>query len=96
MRLSHRGGRTDVVAALAGHFDARGTVALDEADDAETGAQEEQSSGPHRTRVRCSTEFAGWPDCADDRHRAGESQNRTAEPCLQYRRLVTLERMAAV
>src|SRR6201995_6109116 len=45
---------------------------------------EEQSSGPHRARVRCSTELAGWPDRADDRHRAGQSQNRTAELCLQH------------
>src|ERR1700730_14241431 len=44
----------------------------------------EQSSGPYRARVRCSTELAGWPDRADDRHRAGESQNRIAELCLQY------------
>jgi transposase, IS5 family len=33
---------------------------------------EEQSSGPHRARVRCSTDLAGWPDRTDDRHRAGE------------------------
>ena len=45
---------------------------------------EEQSSGSHRARIRCSTEFAGWPDRADDRHRAGKSQNRTAEPRLQH------------
>jgi IS5 family transposase len=37
-----------------------------------------------RARVRCSTQLAGWPDCEDDRHRAGESQNRPAEPCLQH------------
>jgi len=38
----------------------------------------EQSSSPDRARVWCSTDLAGWPD------RAGESQNRTAEPCLQH------------
>src|SRR5579864_383194 len=45
---------------------------------------EEQSSGPRRARVRCSTDLPGWPDRTDDRHRAGEGQNRPAEPCLQH------------
>jgi bifunctional non-homologous end joining protein LigD len=44
----------------------------------------EPSSSPHRARIRCSTELAGWPDRTDDRHRAGESQNRPAESCLQH------------
>src|ERR1700684_4030964 len=56
--------------------------ALEGADEREP--PEEQGSGPHRARVRCSTELAGRPDRADNRHRAGASQNRTAEPCLQH------------
>src|SRR6516164_5644033 len=44
----------------------------------------EPSSSAHRARVRCSTELAGWPDRKDDRHCAGESQNRPAVPCLQH------------
>src|SRR5215471_14124170 len=45
---------------------------------------EEQSSGPHRARVRCSTDLAGWPHRTEDRHRAGEGQDRLAEPRLQH------------
>jgi hypothetical protein len=45
---------------------------------------QEPSSSPHRARVRCSAEFTGWPDRTDDRHRAGEGQDRPAEPCLQH------------
>ena len=43
-----------------------------------------KSSSPHRARIRCSTELTRWPDRPDDRHRAGESQNRPAEPRLQH------------
>jgi hypothetical protein len=38
-----------------------------------------------RIILRADSGFAREaPDRADDRHRAGESQNRTAEPCLQH------------
>jgi hypothetical protein len=43
---------------------------------------EEQGSGSRRARVRCSANIAGWSDCTDDRYRAGESQDRSAEPRL--------------
>jgi hypothetical protein len=33
---------------------------------------------PASSSVRGSTELAGWPDHTDDRHRAGEGQNRPA------------------
>jgi hypothetical protein len=56
---------------------------------------EEQGSGPHRARVRCSTDLAGWPDRADDRYRAGESRIGLQNVAYKIRRLVTLERMAA-
>jgi hypothetical protein len=55
----------------------------------------EPSSSPHRARIRCSTELAGWPDRTDDWHRAGESQNGPAELAYNIRRLVTLERTGA-
>jgi hypothetical protein len=45
---------------------------------------QEQTSSPHRARILCTTELTRWPDRTDDRHRAGESQNRPAEPCLQH------------
>jgi IS5 family transposase len=44
----------------------------------------EQGSGSRRARVRCSANIAGWSDCTDDRYRAGESQDRPAEPRLQH------------
>jgi len=44
----------------------------------------EQGSGSHRARVRCSANIAGRSDYTHDRHRAGESQDRPAEPRLQY------------
>ena len=40
--------------------------------------------GTHRARVRYSTDLAGGPDRTDDRNRAGESQDRLAEPRLRH------------
>ena len=50
-------------------------------------AQETQTAGSAESEPASSTssdltELAGRPDRADDRHRAGESQTRTAEPRL--------------
>jgi transposase, IS5 family len=35
---------------------------------------EEQGSGSHRARVRCSANLTGRSDCTDDRHRAGHKK----------------------
>ncbi len=46
--------------------------------------QKEPDSGSRRARIRCSANLPGWSDRKDDRHRAGESQNRPPEPRLQH------------
>jgi IS5 family transposase len=54
---------------------------------------EEPSSSPHRARVRCSAELAGWPDHGG----IARPKAKIGLQNLAYniRRLVTLERMAA-
>src|SRR3954451_9221539 len=79
-RLRRSSTRAAFVAAFIGAPAA--TIFIEGAGECEP--SKEQNSGPHRTRVRCTTDRARWPDCSDDRHRAGESQNWPAEPCLQY------------
>jgi len=63
-------------------------------------AQENANRKKSRIRARVEHVFGaqqtspGGRIVRDDRHRAGESQNRPPEPRLHIRRLVTLERMA--